>query len=79
MNCDDATEKLYTYLDGEARFFRRWRIRRHLKVCFNCEGGAQFEQRLRIRIKESCRDELPRELEDKIRAFIRQQNEGTEA
>ena len=79
MNCDDATAKLYNYLDGETRAFRRWRVRRHLRVCFSCEEGAKFEARLKMRIKEGCREDLPRELEDKIRAFIRQQNRGTEA
>ena len=79
MNCDETKSLIYTYIDGETRVVRRWRIRRHLEHCPPCEEGAVFETRFKLRVRESCREELPVELEQRLRSFIRQQHEGTEA
>jgi anti-sigma factor (TIGR02949 family) len=79
MNCDKAISELYEYLDGESGTVTRWRMRRHLRECPPCEDGAVFEARLRLRVRTSCREEIPPELEQRLRAFIRQQQKGTEA
>ncbi len=36
MNCDWCTKNLSAYIDGELNFFARWRIKRHLKRCREC-------------------------------------------
>lgn len=70
MNCDETAEHIYVYIDGEANMVRRWRIRRHLRQCPPCEEGLVFEERLRVRVRESCREQIPPELADRLRAFL---------
>lgn len=70
MNCDETSHHLYLYLDGEANMVRRWLIRRHLRHCPPCEEGLVFEGRLRVRVRESCREEMPPELVDRLRMFL---------
>jgi mycothiol system anti-sigma-R factor len=75
VNCDETRSHIYVYLDREGSFFRRWRSRRHLRRCPPCEGGATFESRLRIRIREACLEELPHDLESRLRSTIREQQD----
>lgn len=70
MNCDETAEHIYVYIDGEANMVRRWRIRRHLRQCPPCEHVLVFEERLRVRVRESCREQIPPELADRLRAFL---------
>ncbi len=70
MNCDETAEHINVYIDGEANMVRRWRIRRHLRQCPPCEEGLVFEERLRVRVRESCREQIPPDLADRLRAFL---------
>ena len=79
MNCDETKTHLYTYLDREATFFRRWRVRRHLRRCLPCEDGFSFERRLKLRIRDGCAEEMPQELETRLRSFLREERNRTEA
>jgi mycothiol system anti-sigma-R factor len=72
MNCDETSQYIYVYLDGEANMVRRWWIRRHLRRCPPCEKGLVFEGRLRLRVRESCREELPPELLNRLRMFLQE-------
>ncbi len=70
MKCDETANRLYVYLDGEANVVQRWRIRRHLRQCPPCKGGLVFEERLRERVREGCRDEVPQELVERLRTLL---------
>ena len=70
MRCDETLHHLYLYMDGEASLVRRWRIRRHLRHCSPCGEGLVFEERLRVRIREGCRDEVPRDVIERLREFL---------
>ncbi len=70
MNCDETRHYLYVYLDGEATILRRWRIRRHFRQCPHCEHGYVFEERLKLRVREGCREEMPRELVERLRTLL---------
>ena len=59
MNCDETRHHLYIYLDGEATILRRWRVRRHLRQCPPCEDGFVFEEHLKVRVRQGCREEVP--------------------
>jgi mycothiol system anti-sigma-R factor len=74
--CAEAHRRVYEYLDGEIGWYRRWQIRRHLRMCPPCEDGFVFETKLQSRIQRGATDDLPRELLDRIRASIRQ--DGTD-
>lgn len=77
MNCDETHELLYVYLDGETSWWRRRQVRRHLRECPPCEDGFVFEERLKLRIRMGCQEQIPRELLDRLRASLR--NDDTEA
>jgi mycothiol system anti-sigma-R factor len=69
--CQETEARLYEFLDHELGFMDRWRIRRHLRRCPPCQSGASFENRLRHKIRAGCADEIPEELWNRIRTFIR--------
>jgi len=70
--CEKAAEKVYQYLDSEMSWHRRVTMRWHLRRCLPCHDGFDFEERLRARIRESCREEMPPELDERLRAFLRE-------
>lgn len=69
-NCDEAVASLYEFLDGEITDVTRSTVQRHLDDCSPCFEAYDFEAELRIVIAAKCRDEVPQELKDKIRAII---------
>ena len=69
-NCDQAIEEMYFFLDGEITWYRRMRIRRHLRRCGMCDGAFAFETRFKSVIRERMRDEPPPELIDRLRTFL---------
>lgn len=70
--CRDAEAKLYQYLDGEMGRFSRWRLRRHLRNCPPCSEGYAFEEKLKRKVRDECVDDVPKELLDRIKTFLRQ-------
>ena len=44
MDCDDAVEHLYTYLDGELTPGIEKAVRGHLETCTDCFGHFEFEK-----------------------------------
>jgi len=72
MNCDRAHALMYTFIDGETTAVRRIRIRWHLRRCPPCGDGYRFEERLIVRIRQCCRDEMPPELPTRLMTFIRE-------
>ena len=76
MNCHEAHEQMYGYLDRESGVARRLRVRWHLYRCPPCGKGFSFEYALRLRVRQGCRDELPEELSHRLRALLREQTHG---
>ena len=54
MNCDEALEKLWQYLDRELDAQTVAAIERHLNDCRDCFCKAEFERRLRVLLRRSC-------------------------
>jgi mycothiol system anti-sigma-R factor len=63
---------MYRYLDGEITVWRRWRITRHLHRCPPCAHGYDFEVELRQVIATRCREEVPDDLKQRIKAALDQ-------
>jgi anti-sigma factor (TIGR02949 family) len=61
MNCDDAVEHLYGYLDGELTADTETAVRGHLEDCTGCFGQFEFERSflrfLEARAKAQCAPE----------------------
>jgi mycothiol system anti-sigma-R factor len=70
VNCDEALETLYRYLDGELTDERRVLIASHLDQCGYCGEAAHFEAELRVVIADCTRARVPEPLLDRIRAVI---------
>jgi mycothiol system anti-sigma-R factor len=79
MNCNEAYERRYRYLDQEMTVVRRLRLTFHLRRCPPCADGFAFEQKLRTRIAQGCVDPYPNELHERLVSLIRQTDtDGTE-
>lgn len=61
LNCDDAVEHLYTYLDGELTREIEADVRAHIEGCGDCFGHFEFERTflrfLEARAKAQCAPE----------------------
>lgn len=43
IDCEEALERLYEYLDGELTVVRSEEVRRHLELCAPCLKLSRFE------------------------------------
>jgi len=69
--CDHAIEHIYFYLDDEQlSWYRRMRIRWHLRKCSYCCGAFDFEQRLLEVVRVRGREEPPPELFERLRTLL---------
>ena len=71
--CNDAMEQVYFYLDGELTWFKKVRIRRHLRACTDCDGAFHFETRFMQVIRAKGYEEPEPELISRLRAFLDEQ------
>jgi mycothiol system anti-sigma-R factor len=70
MNCHEAHSRMYPFIDRETSLVRRIRIRLHLRRCPPCGDGFRFEEALKMRIRGSCREDMPPELRERLMTFI---------
>lgn len=71
MGCEEALEKLATFLDGELDPKESAQVRRHLKTCRSCFSRAEFERRLKERIRQELRvGVIPPEFETRVRGLL---------
>jgi mycothiol system anti-sigma-R factor len=79
MNCGQALQDVYSFLDGELTSIRRSQIEWHLRKCGECWGEFNFEERLLLLVQTSCRSEsidIPSELLTRLRALIHKEATG---
>lgn len=70
--CSEAIARVYEYIDGEITWWRRQRIRWHLRKCSPCDGAFRFEHRLKSLIRERSAEPAPPELLERLRTFLRE-------
>ncbi|HLW60411.1 MAG TPA: mycothiol system anti-sigma-R factor [bacterium] len=72
MNCEEALEKLWQYLDRELDGESSSELQRHLEECRHCFSKVEFEQRLRAIVRRSCSGEqAPAELRERLSRLLR--------
>jgi mycothiol system anti-sigma-R factor len=54
MNCTEAFEQLYRFLDSDCTEKTQQEVDRHLTICRECWDVFEFEKRLRARVQQSC-------------------------
>ncbi|ACL72795.1 putative transmembrane anti-sigma factor [Thioalkalivibrio sulfidiphilus HL-EbGr7] len=72
LNCEEVIEQLFTYLDGELDHVHSAAIDRHLERCRDCFSRAEFEKRLRERIRASAKASAPDSLHRRVKGLLDQ-------
>lgn len=76
VDCAEALDRLFEFLDGEVQEADADDIRAHLAACEPCLAAYDVEDHLRKLIKRSCHESAPAELHVRIRhqlTVLRQQ------
>lgn len=72
-DCSEAQDQLYQYLDAELDEETAAAVRSHLKDCNGCNESFDFERRLKVVVKKCLTEDMPENLEQKVRELIRQE------
>jgi len=71
--CNHAVEQIYFYLDGEMSYFRRMRIRWHLRRCDGCCDAFEFEEKVKQMVRSKCQTEASPELIQRLHTLLREE------
>lgn len=66
ISCEEVIEQLFHYLDREVDEDVGERIRHHLARCRDCFSRAEFEHRLRERVREASEARAPERLHRRL-------------
>lgn len=75
-DCDDALARLYEYLDREMDEADASGIRVHLDECNGCRSRYDFEQRLKVVVRERLSEEVPESFLVKLRIALETETAG---
>jgi len=71
MNCPDVQKFIHAYLDGEFDDHEQVLVRAHLQTCQECRSIAQFEEKLRHRLRQEQPEVVaPPQLRARIRRAL---------
>ena len=75
-DCEQAIRAVYEYLDNEIEVTEQVTITQHLRRCRGCADAVEFERLFLARIRQACPESPPPQLIEKVRALLRQAEEG---
>ena len=71
IDCIEAIDQLYAYLDGEVDDARRTEeIEHHIKHCHSCFTRSQLERELTKRMKKAARKPAPETLKKRLNKLM---------
>lgn len=70
IDCLEAIELLYAYLDGELDDEQLEKYEHHMGHCRSCYSRSELEVALNNRIKKSAKGEAPQALQNRLRHLI---------
>ena len=70
IDCLEAIEMLYAYLDGELNDDELAKYEHHLGHCRSCYSRSELEMALNKRIQESGKNQAPEALQLRLRNLI---------
>ena len=76
--CEETIHELYHFLAGELTDAKRKEIEFHLNHCGPCVDIVSFESDLRRVIADRCREQVPKNLRDKIAQLIDHELDASE-
>jgi mycothiol system anti-sigma-R factor len=72
MNCEEAVEKVWQFLDKELDGASFVEMQKHLEECRHCFSKVEFEERLRAMLRRSCcSEQAPPELRERLSKLLR--------
>jgi len=73
IDCTEAIDKLYAYLDNEIEDTESInKLEHHLKHCHSCFTRSQLEGELTLRMKEAAKKKTSKTLRHRLRNIIDQ-------
>ena len=70
IRCEEVIAYLLSYLDGEIDDAKRVEIHRHLEECRGCFSRAEFEKRLRDKVRQAGDASPSPALQKRIKALM---------
>jgi anti-sigma factor (TIGR02949 family) len=70
IRCEEVIEHLFEYLDRELEKVKSTEIERHLEHCRECFSRAEFEKRLRERVRATGEAVAPPRLRQRVQRLI---------
>ena len=71
IECLEAIDNLYAYLDGELKDEKTLaKFKKHLGHCKSCYSRSEMEGVINERIKETGTDKMPESLKNRLRDFM---------
>ncbi len=70
INCEEALQRLFDYLDHELDETRHAEMEQHLKICRGCYSRVEFEKRLKVKLSGAGAEKPATEFEQRIRKLI---------
>jgi anti-sigma factor (TIGR02949 family) len=70
IRCEEVIEHLFEYLDRELEHVKSTEIERHLEHCRECFSRAEFEKRLRERVRATGEAVAPPRLRQRVQRLI---------
>jgi anti-sigma factor (TIGR02949 family) len=71
VGCEEALAHLLEYLDQELGASRHHEVEHHLEVCKSCFSRAEFERRLKTKLREAGRQPAGEAFHERIKTLLR--------
>lgn len=72
IDCEEAVRQLAAYLDQELDSGVMETVQRHLDTCQSCYSRAEFERRLKARLRQELAvDSVPPDFRERMRLLMR--------
>ena len=68
--CEEVIAQLFAYLDGDLEHAHSIDIDRHLERCRDCYTRAEFERRLREKVRDASNAAAPERLHRRIKGIL---------
>lgn len=72
MRCQEAVERLWSYLDDELDEADHDAVEAHLRHCLRCCGEVEFARHVRHVLATRSRPALPGDVHERLEGFIDQ-------
>jgi anti-sigma factor (TIGR02949 family) len=70
ISCEEALRRLFDYLDRELEPHAHGEMEYHLARCRSCFSRAEFERRLKERLREMAGARAPRRLQARVKRLL---------